>query len=654
MATEESPQESSRAKFGWKTGLFVLSAAIAGHQLLSKESSEQVDSAQELRDSEMETAELPQDEAADYIILSREKFSEVLREFIKAKQAEGHTVSYHNLEDLIEMDLQGSDIPETIRNFLKTREKAKYLLLVGAPFPSLEGDNVIQTNLAHDWEMPIRYVQGVRNVKSIPTDQYYASLGGTWDDNQNGIFGEFEDVNHSELDLTADLYVGRVPVKTEEELANWVRKSLAWKAPKNPIHSNFTSNYCTLDAPEPNKPYLPDDKELSKTHSNHYHYCTADAGGEIAIFANQDGADFISTYSHGNYDGVVKQHDRRTGEVVGYELNKESPGFKKNPILFVHGCNVGGVDHPDEALAQHLIKQPDGVTAMIASTRSHWDIRFPVWGEVFFNHRYALGEAVYKLKEDKMKVESLSEDEIKNYLMFNVFGDPALQLVEPQIELFAQDEIDLEGKPERKAFPVEVMNYTSETVSGRLEPHGGPVTLPPLERTVVDAYAQSYGYASEETYPEPRVQSIFFVPDKKRLAIGGDSILGLPNGYAISCKALEKVDSGWKLDLKASHVPRDEEIQVVASIRPGYYWPESSPPQPSDEPVTYKEVYRQAMNLSKQPNPTILFPNVANREDMPPEPFEGSYMFPLLVIKLFSADGSEQLGRCGISLPGRK
>ncbi len=61
---------------------------------------------------------------------------------------------------------------------------------------------------------------------TLVSDLYYACLEGSFDGNDNGLYGEPTDG----VNLHADVYVGRAPVDNYEELSNFVRKTIAYES----------------------------------------------------------------------------------------------------------------------------------------------------------------------------------------------------------------------------------------------------------------------------------------------------------------------------------------------------------------------------------------------------------------------------------------
>lgn len=529
-----------------------------------------------------------------YIIIGREKFEDTLVEFIEHKESEGQKIAYYDLNDIV-CNNEGRDIPEQIRNFLKEAKgttKAKYLLLVGTPLKdrskerSLEFYSPSVKELTYDWEMPIRYVTKIQTYDDddslyIPTDQYYASLSGSWDNNNNDIFGEYlSKENEYEISFDTDLYVGRVPVQTTTELKNWIKKTVKWKPKQNPIHSRFISARCDgeYDKDDNGNPF--DENGLEKTHDLIFHYCIDDNGGDIAELANIDQADFVSSYSHGYFTYITKSPSE-----IGYDLDDASPGFDKNSVMYVHGCNINGLDYYEKSLGEDLIARSDGVTAIVASTRSHRDLPFNFWNEVFFKHNYEIGPAMFGEKESRWNYLSLDDDFIDNFAMFNLFGDPSLKLIEPQVEIFVESTIiDFENKA-YKDVNFEIENNTNEEISGTLidsyiysesiqkacNGECEEVSIGPKDsKSFFIQLMAPYYYYKQTMLTGGRGDGVFspftFKFKPENTAVGADSAILVNDTYLMTCDKTEDQGDQWKVLVKLVGDEKDTDYRLVATI----------------------------------------------------------------------------------------
>ena len=123
-----------------------------------------------------------------------------------------------------------------IRNFVKDAYEnweTEFVLLGGdgdgADVGEESGDNIVPVRLF----FTVWYEQAPEFGEMIASDLYYACLDGNFDSNGNGLFGEIGDgydidSENGEVDLRAEVYIGRAPVDSAEEVSNFVRKTLAY------------------------------------------------------------------------------------------------------------------------------------------------------------------------------------------------------------------------------------------------------------------------------------------------------------------------------------------------------------------------------------------------------------------------------------------
>ncbi len=111
----------------------------------------------------------------------------------------------------------GRDHQEKIRNYLKTLSDS------GIVYVLLGGDTpIIPCRFAYAMTCSARYHP---REDSLPCDLYYADLEGTWDRDNDNIFGEVED----SIDLYPNLIVGRAPVEDIAEAQRFVEKVLHYE-----------------------------------------------------------------------------------------------------------------------------------------------------------------------------------------------------------------------------------------------------------------------------------------------------------------------------------------------------------------------------------------------------------------------------------------
>ncbi len=193
-------------------------------------------------------------EKYDYIIITSSEFADYngensFNELIDWKKQKGLKARIVKKEDILldsAFDCRGeygdgcdvekyNDTQARIRNFIKfayQNWEVEYVLLGGdadrKDVGGESGDNIIPVRLFYP---RYKYYSG----DNSPSDNYYSNLDGSLDYDKDGYFAEPGDgENGGEIDLIAEVYVGRAPVDSIEEVQNFVRKTI-W-------YENFTMN----------------------------------------------------------------------------------------------------------------------------------------------------------------------------------------------------------------------------------------------------------------------------------------------------------------------------------------------------------------------------------------------------------------------------
>lgn len=181
----------------------------------------------------------------DLLIISPQKFKNHLQPLVNHKNRYNVKTKIFNTAEIYEqIGYRGRDDAEKIKYFIKDQiEKCsiKYVLLVGG--------RKDQRKIESYW-VPVRYSNlnrpyiyengGVLPQRNFLTDLYFADIYdsegnfSSWDDNDNGIFGEW-DFNESASDipdLIPDVYVGRLPCRNKLDVWLIVRKIIRYETGK--------------------------------------------------------------------------------------------------------------------------------------------------------------------------------------------------------------------------------------------------------------------------------------------------------------------------------------------------------------------------------------------------------------------------------------
>ncbi len=135
---------------------------------------------------------------------------EVLAEWKREKGVPTEVVTVQFIED----HATGEDSPAKVRDYIRTlfTEKGlRYILLGGdadvVPYREVHSNSLFS------------------NEDDFASDFYYSDLDGSWDENQNGIYGEVAD----QLEMHPDVAVGRAPVETTAEAEAFISRVLAYE-----------------------------------------------------------------------------------------------------------------------------------------------------------------------------------------------------------------------------------------------------------------------------------------------------------------------------------------------------------------------------------------------------------------------------------------
>ena len=332
----------------------------------------------------------------------------------------------------------GSDNQTKIRNFLIEAYQnwgATYVLLGGAE------DYVPARNF---------YV----SYTYMPVDMYYGCVEPaecTFDYDADGKYGErYDGVNGNDVDLYAELYVGRAPVEDTEDIANFVRKTLAYDTSSedylNTImmvgeHLRFGGvaeyaknameqirlggeydEYYTFGFEHHN---YPDYRDFNTSHTLY----DADATwhkSELIEYMNQ-GVHIINHLGHAS-----TQYDMKL-----YNSNLSSLTNTSYFFAYSQGCNPGRFDSND-CFAEEITTHTHGAFAVIMNARYGYGRRESTDGP---SQRFARQFWDAALGEEMLELGRMNQDSKEDnlwdingshirwcYYELTLFGDPVQKL----------------------------------------------------------------------------------------------------------------------------------------------------------------------------------------------------------------------------------
>jgi len=403
-----------------------------------------------------------------YVIVAPQAFvglggSNSLEALRDARIAGGLTATIETLEDILanfdgSRPDGGTDGATSVRNFLTAAHNewgTQYALLIGdADAGDVGGES-------GDLLMPVRgiWVDGGSEMQdNLPADQYYSCLDGTYDANADGQYGEYGDgPSYGEVDLLAELYVGRAPADSAGEVQNFVAKTLAYEnAAGNWLKDVWMLGEWLFDGPVWGGDFM--DGIIHGTSAGGYttlgfdHFpffeCQTlydrDEGGQESWGA----ADLIPILNNGPHIVNHLGHSNNTYNMRMVTTDADAL-FNIRPFLhYSQGCYNGAFDNclgpemgnridTQDCFAEHLLLGENGAFATFSNSRyglgSYGDDgpsnRFhrQFWDAFFSEGAATIGEAFADCKDDNASAYSDMGNRWAGFTV-NLLGDPAVAL----------------------------------------------------------------------------------------------------------------------------------------------------------------------------------------------------------------------------------
>ncbi len=276
------------------------------------------------------------------------------------------------LEDIYYSYGYGRDEQEQIRYFIKNEYENEGIMMV-----LLGGDSKV---------VPYRglYCRVSEEYKDkLPADMYYVCLDGTWNDDDDELWGEI-----GEDDLLPELAIGRMPFNNETQFNNMMHKTLEYQS--NPVLGEF--NDIILGGEHLGDEYYgstdlelligEQDKDgyttigIPEDYTFHRIYANGASGWSGTIFRNkinEVGGGYVHHVGHADYNYVAGWYTTSTNDDSFERLD----GVNHNYNFFhSHGCICG--DFTRTCMLETLVNISTGFVAATGNSRYGWYIP---WGD---------------------------------------------------------------------------------------------------------------------------------------------------------------------------------------------------------------------------------------------------------------------------------
>jgi len=424
--------------------------------------------------------------SAEYLIITSNKFKNYngensFSDLLDLKESKGITTKIVTVEEIMQNDdykvdgtwgdansnnpfymyeIKGNpdifdDKAARIRNYIRyayTELGTSYVLLAGDADIDNPSDNIVPARclFANESGLPLNS-DPYEEEDDIPSDVYYACLDGNFNYDCDSHFGESADrndeVEFDEADFFAEVWVGRACVDSEQEISNFVKKTLFYEQTTDDSYlstilfvgedlgSAFYFQYGG-DYKDMMEYLVPSGYNMHKLYdSEEYTWYPSDFIDELYSVQPQ----IINHDGHGYTNYMLKMHANSF-----YQFENEKPFF-----IYSHSCLTGAFDNfvpgghylDDDCIAEVITCEiPYGAFACILNARyglgSEDSPVSPsgVYDESFYKALFTenikeLGAANHYSKEDN--VWRINENGYRwAFYQSNLFGDPNLRIKE--------------------------------------------------------------------------------------------------------------------------------------------------------------------------------------------------------------------------------
>ena len=358
-----------------------------------------------------------------------------------------------------------NDTQAHIREFIKDAYLdwgTDYILLGGdadgADVGGESGDNVV----------PIRYLYAMYyegdQGDQIPSDLYYACLDGNFNYDEDSYWGEPNDgIGGGEVDLFAEVYVGRAPVDSASEISNFVKKTIAYGNSNDAYLKKVLMVGEILDStPTWGGDYKDEMIDGSSTNG----YTTVGIPSSIYNIStlydrdlNSPDVDYGYRWQKSELISIINSNVHLINHMghssVGYNMrlwytDVDSLTNSQYFFLYSQGCYPGSIDNwhyggyytSYDCIGEHYVTSSQGAFACILNSRYGWympgstnapsqrmDREF--WDAIYGENITEIGKANQDSKEDNAGLISISSYYRWCAYELNLLGDPSVRIKKP-------------------------------------------------------------------------------------------------------------------------------------------------------------------------------------------------------------------------------
>ncbi|HKW14605.1 MAG TPA: C25 family cysteine peptidase, partial [Candidatus Krumholzibacteria bacterium] len=369
----------------------------------------------------------------DYVIITNDSLAATYQVLADWKTSKGVSTVVRTTEWIAANYRNGSDGAETIRNFVKDAYSLwgiKYLLLGG-------DSQQIPVRLAWSNFYPDA------NGHSNPADMYFGCLDGDWNADHDAVFGEFGSDN---ADLWAEVYVGRLPTRSNAEVNMMVNKIKNYERPAHTgftkkvlflaevlFPSDWTSGPISLDGASLAEYVRTSDMIPGLTVNRNYQNYTMYPGSVAE--SRQAAIDSMNTgYDHVIHVGHGFRFNMSCGDasVVNSDADALTNGVK---LMNLNLLNCTSSAFTYECIAEHYLRNPNGGAVSVIGSN---DSAFPTVATDYMTEYYRLvmkqnvvhiGEAFARSREPRTAYAMANDlGDRWTHFTYTLLADPEMPL----------------------------------------------------------------------------------------------------------------------------------------------------------------------------------------------------------------------------------
>ncbi|MDR2084235.1 MAG: C25 family cysteine peptidase [Bacteroidales bacterium] len=413
----------------------------------------------------------------DVLFITSSEYASQLDEYSVFKNKFGYYTAIETTENIYQK-YSGVDNQDKIRNCVKDyydNKSLQYLILVGDADTKNESENII----------PCRGFAALDDP-CIPADMYYSNLNGTWNENNNDLWGEPD-----EIDYYAEVSVGRLCIDSHDELNNFINKLMLYQ--DRPVVDDIEKALMvgeSLDSYTWGGNYkdeivagtynhgfysagIPENIEISRLYERDKNWGLAD----IKKAYNEKGVNMLNHLGHSNVD-----YNMKIGNASLTTNNFTNDGISRSFVIhYSQGCYNGSMDNRNtgensygttDCFAEIISTLPTANVACIANSRYGWympggtNSSSQFYDRLFYDGIYnanypKVGDANRYSKE---KYTSwLNESGYFRWTAYevNLFGDPSM-------EVWTQKPTEITVNISNIIFPDENLQFVCNTAFARI------------------------------------------------------------------------------------------------------------------------------------------------------------------------------------------